>query len=82
MPWDFTDDPTYGNYTEGFDTELWYNHDRLIGHRNVNAGVGFAYFMKDRYKLSGTVSTGVYADQSNEVDYAFTLALTRYFGGD
>jgi hypothetical protein len=82
MPWDFTDDPTYGNFPADFDNELWWQHDRLIGHRNVNAGIGFDYFWNQRYKLSGSYFTGVHTEQSNEVDYAITLALTRYFSGD
>lgn len=82
MPWDFTDDPSYANYPDEFDTVEWWQHDRLIGHRNLNVGVGFDYFLNPRYKLSGSAFTGVWAEQSNEVDYAFTMALTRYFGGE
>lgn len=82
MPSDFTDDPFYGNYPDEFDTQEWWQHDRLIGHRNLNVGVGFDYFLNDKYKLSGTAFTGVWAQQSNEVDKAFTMALTRYFGAE
>jgi len=81
MPWDFTDDPTYGNYPDDFDTVEWWQHDRLIGHRFVNAGISFDYFMKQKYKLSGSYFASIWAEQTNEVDHAFTLALTRYFGG-
>jgi hypothetical protein len=80
MPSDFTDDPLYGNYPDEFDTPEWWQHDRLIGHRNLNVGVGFDYFLNDKFKLSGSGFTGVWAEQSNEVDNAFTLAVTRYFG--
>jgi hypothetical protein len=82
MPWSFTDDPLYGNYPDEFDTEEWYNHDRLIGHRNLNLGIGFDYAVNRKYKLSGTGFTGVWAEQSSEPAHAFTLALTRYFGGE
>ena len=82
MPWDFTDDPTYGNYPQDFDTELWYNHDRLLRHRNVNLGLGIDYFFSEKNHISASYFTGVYADQSNEVDYAFTLAFTRHFDQD
>lgn len=82
MPWDFTDDPLYGNYPDEFDTEEWYNHDRLLAHRNLNVGVGFDYFISRRYKLSGSAFTGVWAEQSSEPAHAFTLGLTRYFGNE
>ena len=82
MPWDFTDDPTYGNYPDAFDTIYWWQHDRLLRHRFVNAGIAVDYFLNDRYLLSGSYFTGIWAEQTNEVDYAFTLALTRYFSGD
>lgn len=82
MPWDFTDDPFYGNYPGDFDTREWWQHDRLIGHRNVNLGVGVDYFLGESSKLSGSYYTGIHAEQSSEVDYAFTLAYTRYFDGD
>lgn len=80
MPWSFTDDPNYGNYPDEFDTEEWWNHDRLLGHRNLNLGVGADYFLSRRYKVSGTVYTGVWTEQSSEVDYAVTLGLTHFFG--
>jgi len=82
LPWSFTDDPTYGNFPEDFDTIEWWQHDRLIRHRFVNAGVAFDYFVNNKYRLSGSYFTGISADQTNEVDRAFTFALTRYWGGD
>lgn len=82
MPWDFTDDPTYGNYPEDFDTITWWQHDRLLGHRFANLGLAFDYFLNDRYQLSGSYFQGIWAEQTNEVDYAFTLALTGYFSGN
>ena len=82
MPWDFTDDPTYSNYPEAFDTPEWWQHDRLVRHRFANLGVGFDYYLNRNYQLSGSWFTGIWADQSNEVDWAVTFALTRYWGGD
>ena len=82
MPWDFTDDPTYSNFPEGFDTPEWWQHDRLVAHRFANIGFGFDYSVSEHYQLSGTYFTGVWVEQTNEVDHAFTLALTRYFGAD
>ena len=82
MPWDFTDDPTYANYPDEFDTELWYNHDRLLQHRNLNAGIGFDYFFNERYQVSGGYYVGLRAEQSSEPGKAFSLGVTRYFGKD
>ena len=82
LPWSFTDDPFYGNYPVDFDTEEWWQHDRLLRHRFVNAGIGFDYFMNEKYQLSGSYYTAIWSEQTNEVDDAFTLSLTRYFGGD
>jgi len=82
MPWDFTDDPFYGNYPGDFDNELWWQHDRLLGHRFANLGASFDYFLTEKYLLSGSYFTGIWAEQTNEVDRAFTLALTMYFGGE
>lgn len=80
MPWDFTDDPTYGNYPGDFDNITWWQHDRLLGHRFANVGIAFDYFLNEKYQLSGSYFTGIWAEQTNVVDRAFTLALTRYFG--
>jgi len=82
MPWDFTDDPFYGNYPQDFDTIEWWQHDRLLRHRFVNLGVGFDYFLNEKYLLSGTFFKSIWTEQTNEVDRAFTLALTRYWGGE
>lgn len=82
MPWDFTDDPFYGDYPDAFDTEEWYNHDRLLKHRNLNVGIGVDYFFNEKYALSGSFYKGVWAEQSSEPAHAFSLGVTRYFGKD
>ncbi len=80
MPWDFTDDPFYADYPDAFDTEEWYNHDRLIRHRIVNAGVGFDYSFNEKYQVSGSYYTGIWSEQTSETGLAFTLGVTRHFG--
>ena len=70
------------NYPEAFDTEEWWQHDRLIGNRNLNAGFGFDYFFNSEWKVSGSGFQSVWTEESNEVDFAFTLGVTRFFGGD
>lgn len=82
MPDDFTDDPLYGNYPEDFDTIEWWMHDRLLAHKFANLGIGFDYFINEKYLMSGSYFQGIWAEQTNEVDHAFTLAFTRYWGGE
>jgi hypothetical protein len=82
MPEDFTDDPTYGNYPDEFDTPEWWQHDRLIANRAAAMGIEFDYFVKQKYKLSGSVSTGIWAEQTSLTGLAFSVALSRYFGGE
>jgi hypothetical protein len=45
-------------------------------------GIGFDYFLNEKYQISGTYFTGIWSELTNEVDYAFTVALTRYFSGN
>ena len=80
MPWSFSDDPTYSDYPDAYDTEVWYNHDRVLANRNLNVGVGFTYFFNEKYSVTGSYYTGVWAEQSSETDYALTLGLARHFG--
>jgi hypothetical protein len=80
IDYDFSDNPFI--YPIGYDTELWYHHDRLLKHRILNLGIGFDYFLNEKYQLSGTYFETIWADQTNEVDRAFSIAVTRYFGGD
>jgi hypothetical protein len=71
-----------GVYPDGFDTELWWQHDRLLRHRMVNLGISIDYYLNQRWQLSGSYYQTIWADQTNEVDNAYSIALTRYFGGD
>jgi len=69
-------------YPDDFDTETWWQHDRLVGNRNLNLGLGFDYFFSRGWKVSGSAYQSVWTDESNEVDFAFTLGFTRFFGAD
>lgn len=80
MPWSFSDDPTYSDYPDAYDTEEWYNHDRVLANRNLNAGVAFNYFFNEKYSVSGSFYKGVWAEQSSKPDRAFTLGFARHFG--
>ena len=81
IPWDFVDDPD-AVYPQDWANERWYNHDRLMQHRNLNVGLSFDYFPSQRYALSGSWFTGVWTEHSSEPAYAFTLAVTRFFGAE
>jgi hypothetical protein len=69
-------------YPDDFDTEEWWQHDRLIGNRNLNLGIGVDYFFSPEWKISGTAYQSIWAEETTEVDYAFTIGLTRFFGGE
>ena len=69
-------------YPADFDTEEWWQHDRLIGNRNLNLGLGFDYFFSPEWKMAGSAYQSIWTEESNEVDFAFTLSFTRYFGGE
>jgi hypothetical protein len=69
-------------YPDDFDTEKWWQHDRLIGNRNLNFGLGFDYFFSPEWKVSGSGFQSIWTEESNEVDFAFTLGVTRYFGDE
>jgi len=63
------------------DTETFYLHDRVLKHSYTNAGIGFDWFLSDHYELFGNVFTMVSPDQTNDIEYAVSIGLTRYFSG-
>ena len=79
---DFADDIFSAVYPDDFGTEVWWHHDRLFAARHLNIGAGFDYFLNESYKVSGSGYTGIWAESTNEIDFAFTLGVTRYFGGE
>lgn len=81
LPWDFTDDPAYGDVSD-IDTELWWQHDRVLAHSFTNIGLGIDYVINERYQMAGQVWTSLKAEQTSEVDYALSFALTILFGTD
>ena len=75
-------DPASSVYPDDWDTEEWWHHDRLIGNRNLNFGLGIDYFFSREWKVSGSGYQSVWTDESNEVEFAFTLGFTRFFGSE
>ena len=59
--------------------EKWFQHDRLIRHNYVNAGLGVDWAFDDRHRLSFSGLTMVHADQVHIVEYALTVGLVRSF---
>lgn len=78
---DFQDDPFTAVYPDDYDTEEWYNHDRLFSARHLNVGAGFDYFLNEDYLVSGSGYTGTWSESTTEIDFGFTLAVTRFFSG-
>ena len=69
-------------YPEDYDTEIYYQHDRVVSHRNLNFGLGIDYFFSPKWKVSGSSYQSIWTEETNEVDFAFTLGLTRFYGGE
>jgi hypothetical protein len=69
-------------YPVDFDTREWWQHDRLIGNRNLNYGLGVDYTFSPKWSVSGSTFRSAWTEEANENDFAFTLGLTRFFGGD
>lgn len=64
---------------DDFDNARGYYHDVLLRHSYINAGLGFDYVLTDRYELSASYFKTIDASDVAEVEYAFTVALTRNF---
>ena len=69
-------------YPEDYDTEVYYQHDRVVQHRNLNFGLGIDYFFSPEWKVSGSTYQSIWTKETNEVDFAFTLGITRFYGSD
>ena len=78
-PFFYDGDPL--NYPNDFDTIEWWQHDRIVGSRSQNLGIGVEYFVNPEWKISATTFQSIWSDESLETDLAFTLGVSRYFGG-
>lgn len=67
------------DYTDDLDNEAWYQHDRMITHGYLNAGIGFDYIVNDRYAVSATYYNTIEQDQVAKIEDAFTFAVTVRF---
>ena len=69
-------------FPDDLDTEEWWQHDRMVGNRNLIFGIGFDYPISPKWTMSGSTFRSVWTDEANEDDFAFILGLTRFFGGE
>lgn len=60
-------------------TEYWYQHDRMVRHNYINAGLGINWSINENYQVSFSAFTMVHADQVHIVKYALTAGISRSF---
>ena len=48
--------------------------------RSLNLGIGADYFFNPQWKIAGTAFQTIWYDESAEINIAFTLSVTRFFG--
>jgi hypothetical protein len=72
---DFPDDYDFA----ALNNERWYNHDRMIKHNFINAGIGVDWIINDRYLFSFSAFKMVDPDQVNIVERAWTASITYSF---
>lgn len=59
--------------------EKWYQHDRLIKHNYMNAGIGLDWAVNEKYLLSANVMIQPWAEQVHAMEYAVTVGMSRSF---
>ena len=67
------------NFPVPRNTELWYQHDRLVKHNYINMGVGLDYAINDQYQVSAAYIEMVHSELVHIVDYAFSLGVSWSF---
>ncbi|ODS64517.1 MAG: hypothetical protein ABS41_02135 [Arenimonas sp. SCN 70-307] len=60
-------------------SELWYQHDRLLRHNYVLAGIGAGWRINDDWSVSGSSAWPVEADSMHRIRHAWELQLSRSF---
>ena len=60
-------------------TELWYQHDRLVKHNYLNVGIGLDWALDDTYQVSTNFMQMPWAEQVHKMEYAFTIGISRAF---
>lgn len=60
-------------------TEMWYQHDRLVKHNYLNAGIGLDWNLESGYQLSANFMVQPWQEQVHTMEYAFTIGVSRDF---
>lgn len=60
-------------------SELWYQHDRLLQHNYILAGIGASWRVNDDWSVSASSAWPVEADSMHRVRHAWDLQLSRRF---
>ena len=60
-------------------TPYWFQHDRMVRHNYVNAGLGVDWQASARTQVSVSAMTMVHADQVHIMKYGINLAVSRGF---
>jgi len=74
VPEDFSEDGVFV-----MTDERWYQHDRLIKHNFMNAGIGLDWAVNEKYLLSTNVMIQPWAEQVHAMEYAVTVGMSRSF---
>lgn len=64
---------------ENYDSEIGWRHDQAVKHNFVDAGIAFDYLISNHYDIGATVYKTIDAEDVLEIDFAFTVAITRRF---
>ena len=60
-------------------SEMWYQHDRLVKHNFMNAGVGLDWNFSNGYQVSANYMIQPWQEQVHTMEYAFTIGISRSF---
>jgi hypothetical protein len=67
------------DFPEGRTTQKWYNHDKMVRHNYMNAGVGVDWNYSQDKAVSLTVMRMIHADIVHIMDYAVSLSFSKSF---
>jgi hypothetical protein len=59
--------------------ERWYQHDRMVKHNYIIAGIGLDWFVSDKYEVSAALMKMTHAEVIHIMDFAFDITVSRAF---
>ena len=60
-------------------SELWYQHDRLLQYNYAIAGLGATWDFNEKWSVSASAATMVWARVNHDMKYAYEIRLLRNF---